>query len=104
MTASLKDNNLKEGFRKIVTKATEKHRETATSDVICLLEDYLLNWKTDILDRPAFFNLFHAVDQLSFELAVQGYMRKTDALFIRDWLQDLASVGYESTLISPIPH
>ena len=95
-------NRLKEDFNKMVIRAAQKYTKTALSKELSFLGDYLLNWRTETSDRPEFFNLFHVIDQLSFELAVQGYLRKTDALFIRDWLQDLVSAGYKPPFINRV--
>jgi len=49
------------------------------------LEDYLAYWRTDET-----VNFFHVLDQLNFELAVRGYLSKSDAILYRFWLEHLA--------------
>ncbi len=55
---------------------------------------FLKHWKTDITERDASLNFFHEVDQLNFEMAVQGFLKKCEALFVRNWLLDLTKAGY----------
>ncbi len=63
-------------------------------NVLWELKAFLEHWRTEPLDGSLFQNFFHIVDQLSFEMAVQGFIRKTDATLIRDFLQNLCKVGY----------
>ena len=63
-------------------------------EILRELQAYLHYWKTEGQKENPFRTFFHIIDQLTFELAVQGFMRKSDAMVIRDFMLDLVSTGY----------
>ena len=72
------------------------HGELSTNQNYILreLQAYLQYWKTESQREKLFQTFFHIVDQLSFEIAVQGFIRKSDAVIIRDFMLDMVAVGY----------
>ena len=72
------------------------HGEVSTIQNYILreLQAYLQYWKTESQREELFQTFFHIVDQLSFEIAVQGFIRKSDAVIIRDFMLDMVAVGY----------
>ena len=63
--------------------------------ILAELQAYLQYWKAESQKEKPFQTFFHIVDQLSFEIAVQGFIRKSDAVMIRDFMLDMVSLGYE---------
>ena len=61
-------------------------------DTLYEVKTYLYYWKTDISKGKLTF--FHIIDQLMFEMAVHGYLRKTHALLYQHFMEDLLSVSY----------
>ena len=64
------------------------------NEILSEMIGYLQYWKPERHNAKLFQTFFHIVDQLSFELAVQGFIRKSDAEMLRDFMSDLVSVGY----------
>lgn len=62
-----------------------------TKEELLRLEDYLKYWVTDET-----LNFFHIIDQLNFELAVKGYITKSNAIMYRHWMKHLASCNIPS--------
>ena len=62
--------------------------------ILSELQFYLKYWKTEPKSDKLNQTFFDIVDQLSFELAVQGFIRKSDAEMIRDFMSDLTYMGY----------
>ena len=67
--------------------------------ILSELQFYLKYWKTEPRSDKVNQTFFDIVDQLSFELAVQGFMRKSDAEMIRDFMSDLVTVGYTMPVV-----
>ena len=67
--------------------------------ILSELQFYLKYWKTEPKTDKLNQTFFDIVDQLSFELAVQGFIRKSDAETIRDFMSDLVSVGYTMPVV-----
>ena len=72
------------------------HGEVSTNQNYILreLQAYLQYWKTESQREELFQTFFHIVDQFSFEIAGQGFIRKSDAVIIRDFMLDMVAVGY----------
>ena len=73
---------------------TDGEVSTNQNYILTELQSYLQYWKTESQRENLLETFFHVVDQLSFEIAVQGFIRKSDAVIIRDFMLDLVAVGY----------
>ena len=72
------------------------HGDVSTNEnyILSELQAYLQYWKAESQKENPFQTFFHIVDQLSFEIAVQGFIRKSDAMLIRDFMLDMVTLGY----------